>query len=60
MKAQATARKAQGYTKRTPMRCEECARRNGEKCVLGGFQVARWGVCGRWKDKAKQTSSPAV
>ncbi len=59
MKQQAAARQSQGYTKRTPVRCEECVRRDGEVCGLGGFPVARWGVCGLWAEKGKKTINPA-
>lgn len=53
MKPLAAARLAQGYTKRTPVRCETCARRVGGKCGLGGFQVALWGACKAWTDSVQ-------
>jgi hypothetical protein len=59
MKAQATARAAQGYTRSTPLRCGTCAKRDGITCGMGGFPVALWGVCREWSGKKSKTSSPA-
>lgn len=59
MKKQAQARADQGYNKRTPVRCGECVRRDGETCGLGGFQVARWGVCREWTRDEESTINPA-
>ena len=50
MKAMAQARAQQGYTKVTPARCGTCANISGEKCGIGGFPVARYGVCLKWQD----------
>ena len=51
MKQQATARASQGYTKSTPLRCGTCVKRDGNKCRVGGFPVALWGVCREWSGK---------
>lgn len=53
MKPQAAARLAQGYTNRTPLRCETCARRVGGKCGIGGFPIAFWGACKAWTDNVQ-------
>ena len=60
MKQQAQARADQQYTRRTPVRCGTCRYRDGEKCGIGGFTVALWGVCGLWAEQGKKTSNPAA
>ena len=59
MKQQATQRASQGYTRSTPLRCGTCVKRDGNKCKVGGFPVALWGVCGLWADQKTKTTNPA-
>lgn len=59
MKQQAQARANQQYTRSTPVRCGTCVKRDGNKCEVGLFPVALWGVCGLWAGKKAKTSSPA-